>query len=684
MQNWCLFILCGKQRVIAAENDDDGNLINMTQISNSDVAQLTTAIRSLEHTIKQHFPHTPKSAGPQGVPAPGQLRTRTSSANKELDLQGSHGLPEGQVGSKRKISRAEKCVNLVRLSNRSFSDCNRPIYYASNDTIHGKQMEPCAEIDSYVMSVAKRLLNIRSTKRGRVTVYVRVVFLKVGEIDTLKEKYSADVFIQAKWREPLLDGKAEIEIEEVDWDEYWNPCLFVENEYGEAKQSVWYSVSLDELGQATVCEKRRLNGSFLEYLELNQFPFDTQDLTITVTSDKGEAEVDLVEDRGEGCDINVQSFVDEQEWHLHSHVHTWRKITTKIVQNTKYKHPALSAACKASRRPGFFVWNILVVMMFICSLSFGTFTVDIDLPQNRLQLSFILLLTTITFKFVVNQSLPRISYLTYMDKYILTSMSILCCICVWHAIVPLIMERSSKDIANRADHVALGLFALCYIVFHVFFVFWVAYVVNTARKRVTSASDKDEKSEDGIVDMNTNGTIENPSSKKEKPKISCNVIDFDENNMDSAHSEKKSVNLCKVGPLLEEASFEDILCLDNIMARYRTWVIILEFNLHIAVYQSCMLMHSVSQMKLTDPSQLEFPAKAAFKTFLKLQSFPRSPFSHCPEVILATHLRINTYIFLVLDFYLMIVESVLAVLQNQERKHPISRIQTCVIFFAIP
>ena len=82
-----------------------------------------------------------------------------------------------------------------------------------------------------------------------------------------------------------------------------------------------------------------------------------------MTSDKGESEVDLMEDTGEGCDINVQSFVDEQEWHLHSHVHTWRKITTKIVQNTKYKHPALSAACKASRRPGFFVWNILVVMV---------------------------------------------------------------------------------------------------------------------------------------------------------------------------------------------------------------------------------------------------------------------------------------------------------------------------------
>jgi len=42
----------------------------------------------------------------------------------------------------------------------------------------------------------------------QVTVYIRVVFLKIGEIDTLKENFMADAFIQARWREPALDGQA--------------------------------------------------------------------------------------------------------------------------------------------------------------------------------------------------------------------------------------------------------------------------------------------------------------------------------------------------------------------------------------------------------------------------------------------------------------------------------------------
>ena len=55
---------------------------------------------------------------------------------------------------------------------------------------------------------------------------------------------------------------------------------------------------------------------------------------------------------------------------------------------------------------------------FISALSFATFAVSPELPQNRLQLSFTLLLTSVAFKFVINQSLPKISYLTYMVSLI--------------------------------------------------------------------------------------------------------------------------------------------------------------------------------------------------------------------------------------------------------------------------
>ena len=41
----------------------------------------------------------------------------------------------------------------------------------------------------------------------QVIVFVKIVILKLGDIDTMRDKFSADVFIQCKWREPALDGR---------------------------------------------------------------------------------------------------------------------------------------------------------------------------------------------------------------------------------------------------------------------------------------------------------------------------------------------------------------------------------------------------------------------------------------------------------------------------------------------
>ena len=55
---------------------------------------------------------------------------------------------------------------------------------------------------------------------------------------------------------------------------------------------------------------------------------------MTVSSDHGEHEVEFVEDDKEICGLNLQSFVDEQEWQLHSTVETW----TKVIQRTRMEY----------------------------------------------------------------------------------------------------------------------------------------------------------------------------------------------------------------------------------------------------------------------------------------------------------------------------------------------------------
>ncbi|ESN99603.1 hypothetical protein HELRODRAFT_176768 [Helobdella robusta] len=240
----------------------------------------------------------------------------------------------------------------------------------------------------------------------------------------------------------------------IDFSSYWNPRLFVENIIGDPKVSVTYNVTFDRDHLATVVEIRRVNGSFFEFMELNQFPFDYQDLTVTVVSELSVDMIDLSLDQLEKCGINAQAFSAEQEWSLEQNVSTWRRTVSKTINKVLVDFPGLSVAAKASRRPQFFIWNIIVIMMAICSLAFATFTVSLETPHFRLQLTYLLLLTTVTFKFVVNKSLPKISYLTYLDKYILGSMVILCCICIWHALVgSVIYPNLPKGNANNNNNI---------------------------------------------------------------------------------------------------------------------------------------------------------------------------------------------------------------------------------------
>lgn len=322
--------------------------------------------------------------------------------------------------------------------------------------------------------------NITTVRATRVRVEICVVFLKIGEIDTLKEQYEADVMIKAIWREPALDRDKKEVASSVDFSQYWNPKIFIENTIGDPKESMFQMISYNDKGQAYILQKRRIKGTFLENLELDDFPFDVQDLTVTIMSDLNTHEIDLVEDTREPHMVNRQSFIDEQEWHLYKYVETEMKEVSNEYEDPSIKKPALLVKCRAARRPAYFFWNIFLITFLICSMSFTTFAVQRNLPQNRLQLSFTLVLTTVAFKFVVNQSLPKISYLTYLDKYVLVAMILLTGVCAWHGITTLF----GNDPHGIVDLVALVVIAVLYIGFNIGFALRIYMQPGKKRRRM--------------------------------------------------------------------------------------------------------------------------------------------------------------------------------------------------------
>lgn len=57
-------------------------------------------------------------------------------------------------------------------------------------------------------------------------------------------------------------------------------------------------------------------------------------------------------------------------------------------------------------------------------------------------------------------------------------MGILCTVCVWHSIVPLIDNTYGYKVANITDLAALGLLGGLYFMFHVCFFLYIYFVVS--------------------------------------------------------------------------------------------------------------------------------------------------------------------------------------------------------------
>ena len=120
-----------------------------------------------------------------------------------------------------------------------------------------------------------------------------------------------------------------------------------------------------------------------------------------------------------------------------------------------------------ARKAGFFILNAFFIIFLISVLAFTLFAYHCKAQfSRRLDGTFNLLMTLITYKFVLNNFIPNVSYLTKLDYYIITSMLFIVATCVWHTLVGRFWEAES---AERADQWALLALAVAFATYQLFF-----------------------------------------------------------------------------------------------------------------------------------------------------------------------------------------------------------------------
>jgi len=163
---------------------------------------------------------------------------------------------------------------------------------------------------------------------------------------------------------------------------------------------------------------QRLEGEFFERFELQAFPFDAQDLTVTLSfncSISGNCPVELSCPSSASLSIDVTSFAFSDVWDLNPTL-SHELSTVGACKMTRF--PALRVRACACRRANFVLVNVAVPMGFISLVPATIFVVSVEETAEMLNIAVTVMLTAVAFKFVIAAYLPQISYLTLIDKYI--------------------------------------------------------------------------------------------------------------------------------------------------------------------------------------------------------------------------------------------------------------------------
>ena len=111
------------------------------------------------------------------------------------------------------------------------------------------------------------------------------------------------------------------------------------------------------------------------------------------------------------------------------------------IDEERRRYPLLHIYFIGQRWSAYFMWNIALPNFLLSVLVFTSFAIAQESLADRLSVTLTLVLTSVAFKYMVAQELPKISYLTLLDKYILLSFTFLALVGGQNTLAAIVEQR---------------------------------------------------------------------------------------------------------------------------------------------------------------------------------------------------------------------------------------------------
>ncbi len=222
-----------------------------------------------------------------------------------------------------------------------------------------------------------------------------------------------------------------------------------------------------------------IRGKFKQIFDLRSFPFDYQTFNIKMTT--RSSSVTFQKDPLRDDTIRTANFAGKNEWNLQQHVLTEVSSTEVEDGSTDNIFSIYDINLHAMRHSAHYLYNVALIMCLITALTFTSYTVDANLPADRLAVTLTLLLTSVAMKYVVNSYVPQVAYLTLLDKYVISCMIFQFLIIVQNAVASLVHKHFNNSL-RYYELISLGVLLFFYVGIQLVYGFWSVACWLKARK----------------------------------------------------------------------------------------------------------------------------------------------------------------------------------------------------------
>jgi hypothetical protein len=285
----------------------------------------------------------------------------------------------------------------------------------------------------------------RPTIWGEPTqVKIAIYIIDVDEVDSAEQSFAASVFIEARWNIPALRHEGPGPLIRS-WTEIWTPRLVIVNQ-----QQGWRSFpeTVEISPDGEVVYRQKTWGRFSQPFDLREFPLDRQKLTVhVVAAGLLENEVQmlpLIREAGRRSGIAKRFSLPDFD------VTSWRAAPMPYFPiEGEIGSAGFQMEIEVERHLTYYIAKIIIPLCLIIVMSWIPLWTDPRQIGSNLAISATAFLTLVAYLFAITVLLPRVSYLTRMDTFIILS-TIMVFACMLQTVgITKMVKRDKRNIPKQ-------------------------------------------------------------------------------------------------------------------------------------------------------------------------------------------------------------------------------------------